>query len=50
MKICCCGKIHQNIIYKCMTSISKNMYIDKYVADVATEYNNAIAQSKWSLV
>ena len=29
----------KNKIYRCMTSISKNVYIDK-LADIVNEYNN----------
>ena len=32
-------RILKNKIYRCMTSISKNVYIDK-LADIVNEYNN----------
>ena len=36
-KICCCWKIYKNKIYKYMTSISKNVYIDK-LDDIVNKY------------
>ena len=40
----------KNKIYKYMTSISKNVYIDK-VDDIVNEYNiHTIAQLKWNLL
>ena len=38
-KICCCWKIYKNKIYKYMTSVSKNVYIDK-LDDIVNKYNN----------
>ena len=36
-KICCCWKIYKNKIYKYMTSVSKNVYIDK-LDDIVNKY------------
>ena len=39
-----------NKIHKYVTSISKNVYIDKLADIVYTYINTYIAQSKWSLL
>ena len=39
-----------NKIHKYVTSISKNVYIDKLADVVYTYINTYIAQSKWSLL
>ena len=40
----------KNRVYKYVTSVSKNVYIDK-LDDIVNKYNNIyIAQSKWNLL
>ena len=40
----------KNKIYKCMTSLSKKVYIDK-LDDIINQYNNnTIKKLKWSLL
>ena len=39
----------KNQIYKYMTSVSKNIYIDK-LDDTVNKYNTYIAQLKWNLL
>ena len=44
------GRFKEKKIYKYMTSISKEMYIDK-LHDIVNKYNNTyIAQLKWNLL
>ena len=44
------GRFKEKKIYKYMTSISKEMYIDK-LHDIVNKYNNTYtAQLKWNLL